>query len=42
MVFDLGYTSTPFPLGSLVLGGALLWLGLNIRIIPVGEDNEVE
>lgn len=42
MAFDLGYIATPFPLGSLVLGLGLLWLGLNIRIIPVGEDNEIE
>lgn len=40
MVFDLGSTATPFPLASLVLGGALLWLGLNIRVIPLDEDNK--
>ena len=40
MVFDLGATQT-FPLFQVLVGGILLWLGINIRIITVdGPDIE--
>lgn len=33
MVFDLGYTEQAFPLFRVVIGGALLWLGMNLVVI---------
>ena len=42
MVFDLGTTEQTFPLLQVIFGGSLLWLGFNLEIVTITEDEADE
>ena len=42
MVFDLGTTEQAFPLIQVIFGGSLLWLGFNLEIVTVTEEETDE